>query len=113
MVIRYGAIGDAVVAASILPELKKQGYHITFNSAPNTYEILKHDPNIDEWFVQEKDYVPNAALGPYWQSLAMEGRWDKIINLCESIEGGLLTLPGRLQHDYPQESREKLFGTVN
>ncbi len=112
-VCRYGAIGDAILSASILPGLKKQGYYITFNCTSQTHEILKQDPHIDEWFIQEKDFVPNPELGPYWQQLALEGRYDKIINLCESIEGGLLTLPGRLQHDYPQEARRKMFGTIN
>lgn len=109
LVVRYGAVGDMIQAASILPELKKQGYHITFNTADNGYEILRNDPNIDEWIVQAKDYVPNPELGPYWQQIKFEGRYDKIINLCESIEGALLTLPGRLQHDYSDESRRKLL----
>lgn len=109
LVIRYGAIGDMLQVSSILPELKKQGYHITFNTADNGYEVLKNDPYIDEWIVQAKDYVPNQELGPYWQQLKFEGRYDKIINLCESIEGALLTLPGRLQHEYSDESRRKLL----
>lgn len=113
LVIRYGAIGDMIMAASILPELKKQGYHVTFNTAPNGYEVLRSDPSIDEWIIQAKDYVPNIELGPLWQQIRFEGRYDKVINLCESIEGGLLTLPGRLQNDYSDESRRKLFSGVN
>lgn len=113
LIIRYGAIGDCFMAASVLPELKKQNYHITFNTAPNGYEVLKNDPHIDDWIVQGKDFVPNIELGPYWQQIKFEGRYDKIVNLCESIEGGLLTLPGRLQHDYTEESRRKLFSSVN
>ena len=109
LVIRYGAVGDMIMAASILPELKKQGYFITFNTAHNGYEILKNDPNIDDWIIQAKDYVPNPELGPYWDQWRFEGRYDKIINLCESIEGALLTLPGRLQHTYPDESRHKIM----
>lgn len=109
MIIRYGAIGDQIQASSILPELKKQGYHITYSTAPNGYEVLKHNPNIDEWWIQEKDFVPNIQLGPYWATLAFEKRYDKIVNLCESIEAGLLTLPGRLQYDYSEESRRKMF----
>lgn len=113
LVIRYGAIGDQIMAASILPQLKKQGYYITYNTAPNGHEILKHDPNVDEWFIQQKDFVPNQQLGPYWAALTYENRWDKIINLCESIEGSYLTLPGRLQHQYSDETRRKIFSHTN
>jgi ADP-heptose:LPS heptosyltransferase/predicted SAM-dependent methyltransferase len=113
LVIRYGAIGDALMVSSILPRLKEQGYYITFNCTSATKNVLLHDPNIDEWLIQEQDFVPNAHLGPYWEQIRFDGRYDQIINLCESIEGGLLTLPGRLQHYYPDESRRRLFATVN
>lgn len=110
---RYGAIGDQIITSSILPALKKQGYYITYNTDDRGREILAHDPNIDEFWYQGKDFVPNVQLGPYWDTIRMEGRYDKIINLCESIEGALLTLPGRLQNTYTDDTRRKLFGTVN
>lgn len=113
LVIRYGALGDAIITSSILPGLKKQGYYITYNTDDRGRDILAHDPHIDEFWYQGKDFVPNVQLGPYWDTIRMEGRYDKIINLCESIEGALLTLPGRLQNLYPDDSRRKLFGTVN
>lgn len=111
MVTRYGAIGDQLMAASILPGLKKQGWHITYNTSPSGQEILLHDPHIDEWLIQDKDQVPNQELGPFWDTLAT--RYDRVINLSESIEGGLLQLPGRLQHKYSTEARQRLFGSVN
>lgn len=109
LVVRYGAVGDALQLSSIFPQLKKQGYYVTLNCAPKTHEILKHDPNIDEWMVQEEDYVPNTHLGAYWKQLEVEGRWDKIVNLCESIEGGLLALPDRMPFHYPHEARHRIF----
>lgn len=111
LVVRYGAIGDAIVASSILPGLKEQGWHVTFNCKPSTYEVLKHDPNVDEWLLQDTDFVPNHELGPYWEHIAE--RYDQVVNLCESVEGSLLALPGRLQHGYPEAARRKLLGTVN
>lgn len=113
LIIRYGALGDAVITASILPGLKKQGYYITYQTDDRGRDILAHDPHIDEFWYQGKDFVPNVQLGPYWDTIRMEERYDKIINLCESVEGSLLTLPGRLQNLYPDETRRKLFGTVN
>lgn len=111
LVVRYGAIGDQIVAASVLPELRKQGYHITYNTTPDAQQIVLHDPNIDEFLIQGKDWVPNAQLGPLWQAWAE--RYDLIVNLCESIEGALLKLPGRLEHAYPDDVRRRLYGTVN
>ena len=111
LVIRYGALGDSIVAASILPGLKEQGYHITFSGRESTKAVLLHDPNIDEWLVQETDFVPNEMLGPYWR--ALEERYDRIVNLSESVEGLLLTLPGRLNHGYSYEARRELYDNVN
>jgi hypothetical protein len=70
-----------------------------------------HDPHIDQWMIQEKDACPNSLLGPYWDVIAT--RYDYCINLSESIEGKLLTLPGRLEHQYSHQVRRKLFGGVN
>lgn len=111
LVIRYGAIGDAIVSASILPLLKQQGYHVTYNTTPRIQEILRHDPNIDEFLIQQTDFVPNPLLGPYWKVL--EERYDKVVNLSESVEGLLLALPGRLNHAYSDATRRKLCGSVN
>lgn len=111
LVIRYGGIGDMIVAASILPGLKAQGYHITFNTKPNGKEVLEHDPHIDEWLIQANDFVPNEMLGPYWAALAK--RYDRIINLSESVEGLLLPIPGRLNHAYPDAARRLICGSVN
>ena len=111
LVIRYGGIGDAIIAASIFPGLKKAGYHVTVNCKQDTQQFLLHDPHIDEWMIQARDFVPNFQLGPYWESL--KPRYDLIINLCESVEGTLLTLPDRLTHQYPDEARRRLYGGVN
>lgn len=111
LICRFGAIGDQIVASSILPGLKAQGYHITYMTTPQSQKVLLHDPNIDEWWIQETDYVPNQQLGPYWESIAT--RYDKFINLSESIEGSLLAIPHRLNHGYSDGSRRQIMGTVN
>lgn len=111
LVIRYGAIGDQIQAASILPGLKKQGYHVTYSTTPDSQQVLFHDPHIDDWLLQDKDQVPNIQLGPYWE--ALKERYDHIVNLSESIEGTLLPLPGRLQHQYCDDARRRLMGTKN
>ena len=111
LVVRYGAIGDAIQTSSIFPKIKQQGFHLTVNCKPETQEILKLDPYVDEWLIQANEFVPNSQLGPYWESIAE--RYDRVINLCESIEGGLLTMPGRLNHQYPDDVRRTLYGGVS
>lgn len=111
LVCRFGAIGDQLQTSTILPGLKAQGYHITYCTTPKGREVVRYDPHIDDWWLQDTDFVPNAQLGPYFESV-ME-RFDLFVNLCESIEGALLQIPNRVQHGYPEAVRRKLFGTVN
>jgi len=106
-VLRYGAYGDAILASSILPALKAQGYHITFYCTPRTQDVLKHDPHIDVWYIQDTDQVPNPLLGEFWAN--EKKKFDKFINLSESVEGTLLSLPGRPNHSWPMNLRRKMM----
>ena len=107
LVIRYGGIGDLIQLSSILPGLKKQGYRITLQTTPRGHEVVKHDPNIDDFWIQDVDQVPNEELQEYWKALGPE--FDKIINLSESVEGTLLALPGRRTHAMPHAARHHLM----
>lgn len=102
-VVRYGGFGDSIQASNILPELKRQDYHITFMTTPRGQNILQHDPHIDAWLLQDDDQVPNQELPLYWAAMAK--RFDKFINLSESVEGTLLAFPGRVNHSWPDSVR--------
>lgn len=106
-VVRYGAIGDMIITASILPGLKEQGYHVTLNTYEMGREILKNDPHVDEFLIHKKDEVPATDLGDYWDKLAKN--YDKFINLSESMEGSLLALQWRIQAKWPKEARALLM----
>lgn len=92
-VVRYGAYGDLIQASSVLAGLKKQGYHITLYTSPPGDEVVRHDPNVDDFYLQDKDQVPNAALQQFWDW--QRKKYDKWVNLSESVEGTLLAIPGR------------------
>lgn len=111
LVIRYGAIGDQIMAASVLPGLKDQGYYITYNTTENAGEVVKNNPNIDEFLFQDRDQVPNMQLVHYWK--ALKERYDKVVNLSETVEGSLLYLPGRPMHEMSHEARDLLAGNIN
>src|SRR3990167_1571313 len=105
-VVRYGAQGDMAQITSLFPWLKAQGYHITLYCQPNLgYEVVKHDPYIDRFILQGKGHVPDVFLVEFWDYTAK--KYDKWINLCESVEGTLLAVPGRVQFEWPNELRAK------
>jgi len=106
-VVRYGGFGDALQASSILPWLKEDGYKVVFYLAPGAHEALMHDPHVDEFVVQDIDAIDNADLGEFWGYL--EERCDRFINLSESVERSLLTMPGHMAYKWPQRVRHKYF----
>jgi ADP-heptose:LPS heptosyltransferase len=103
-VVRYGAQGDNIQASSILPWLKENGYHVTFYCQDGLgYEVIKHDPHIDRFIVQGRDQVPNQFLLEFFENT--KKKYDKWINLCESVEGTLLASPKRANFEWPNEVR--------
>ena len=105
-VVRYAAIGDAIISSSIYPWLKEQGYHVTlYCQAGAGYECLKNDPHIDRFIIQGKDEVPPQFLQEFWDYTRK--KYDKWVNLCESVEGTLLACPGRVNHEWPNAVRAK------
>ena len=105
-VVRYGAIGDMVMASSILPGLKEAGFHVTlYCQSGNGFETIKHDPHIDRFIIQDKDAVPPQFLGDFWAH--EKKKYDRWINLSESVEGTLLACPDRVQWEWPNLVRAK------
>ncbi len=108
-VVRYGGFGDMLQAANVLPGLKRQGFHITVMTTPKGRNVIEHDPNVNDWFIQDDDQVPNELLGEFWAYHAK--RFDRFINLSESVEGTLLSMPGRISYTWPPEVRRKRLNT--
>lgn len=105
-IIRYGAIGDQIMTSSLFPSLKEQGYHITcYVQAGQGYEAIKHDPHVDRFIIQGKNEIPPQFLNEFWGYTRK--KYDKWINLCESIEATLLASPGRANWEWPNELRQK------
>lgn len=108
---RYGAIGDMIMISPLIKQLAQDGYEVTMNITPYCAEVIKHNPYVGNVVLQERDAIPNADLGPYWQEWMPE--YDKYINLSESIEGKLLKVEGRRDFYTTKEWRTKHFGHTN
>jgi len=106
-VVRYGAFGDNIQASSVFKGLKDQGFHVTVFASPPGSDVIQHDPHIDRLVLFDKDQVPNGNLGEFWAWHAK--KYDRWVNLSESVEGTLLSLPDRIQATWPPELRHKMM----
>lgn len=111
VVVRYGGIGDMFQASSVLPGLKAQGFRVVVNTTPEGKEVIRHDPHVDDWIIQERGAVPQEQLGEFWKK--MSDRCDRFINLSESVEGTLYPIPGRPAYYWPHEARRLWLGSID
>jgi ADP-heptose:LPS heptosyltransferase len=104
-VVRYGGFGDMIQASSVFAGLQEQGFTVYVMTTPQGRNIIEHDPHVDGWLLQDTDQVPNEELFGYWEVQAK--RFDRFVNLSESIEGTLLGYPGRPNHQWPIQVRQR------
>lgn len=107
-IVRPGIYGDAIWASSVAYHLQRQGYHVTAYLEPRGEEVLRHDPNIDEIFVTDPAVVPAEMYGPFWE--AEKRRYDRWVNLTESVETQLLVFPNQVAFEWPAKVRRDLCG---
>lgn len=105
-VIRPGAYGDVLMASSVLPHLKAEGYHVTVYTEQRGEEMLRHDPNVDA-IVMYHDMPGNIAAGFIEQE---SGKFDRMINLNEAIEKNMIAIESDLRYYWPQNLRRQVFG---
>ncbi len=106
---RLGAIGDMIQCTPLLRSLKESNYHVTVNCSPYSASVLKGNPNVDNIIVQERNIIPNSELGPYWDYWKL--RYNKYINLSETIEGPLLKVQGRRDYYTSKKWRDTVCST--
>lgn len=107
--VRYGAFGDLLQCSSVAAGLRKQGYQVTLFTSPPGHDVILHDPNIHEFYLQDKDQVPNHLLGDYWNY--HKAKFDKWVNLSESVEVSFLSIPGKTPHTWPPAVRHRYMNS--
>lgn len=105
LVIRYGALGDMVMITPVVRQLKKDGYYVVLNCSEYATQVLKENPNIDEFIVQQKDVIPNDMLDEYWAEIGKG--FDKVVNLTGTIEQDLLKVQGKEEFNWSHKKRKK------
>jgi ADP-heptose:LPS heptosyltransferase len=90
----------------VLRLLKEEGWHITLNCSEYSKAVYENNPFIDEYIVHKTDSVPNTQLGSYWAELGK--KFDRVINLSESIERSLLKEERDESYHWPKEKLHNL-----
>jgi ADP-heptose:LPS heptosyltransferase len=72
-------------------------------TTPRGYEIVKHDPHIDDFIIQDDNQVPMEELHDYWD--VWRKKFDRFICLTESVEANLLVMPFRVYYGWPNAAR--------
>jgi ADP-heptose:LPS heptosyltransferase len=105
-VVRYGALGDAVLLTPLIKQLHSDGFEVTLNITSYCEPVLRHNPYASNIIIQERDAIPNNELGAYWDF--WRPHYSRYINLSESIEGGLLKVEGRRDFYTTQSHRHRV-----
>jgi len=103
--VRYGAYGDLLQVSSVLAGLSEQGYHTTLYTSAPGHEVILNDPHVDVIYLQDKDQVPNHLLADFWRHESR--KYNKWVNLSESVECTLLSVPGRTPHLWSAPARHR------
>lgn len=111
LTIRYGAIGDAIWLTPVFRLLKEQGYYIVHNCTDYSAQVLRENPYIDEFLIQDSDAIPNEDLSEYWKEIGQS--FEKVINISGSVEGKLLKIEGSEEFNWPAARRRKECGQID
>lgn len=107
LVVRFGAYGDHLMASSVLPGLKSDGWRITYCGSPTALEVLAHDPHIDA-FIRHNHALVKEDAGLIAYLDAWSARFDRVIMLNASIERALLYRPDQTEYYRDDETRRRL-----
>lgn len=110
-IVRVGGIGDNLIAASVLPGLKKQGYMTEVITQDPQSVVFENNPYLDKLTIKSARELPQdnqLNWQKYWWSRSME--FKKFVNLSHSVEVLLARFPADTAFWWPFEYRRKMCG---
>lgn len=107
LVIRTGAFGDVLMASAVFPGLTAQGYRLTMATSWEGEEVLRHDPYL-HGRIRVWPHMPDGKSIETWQAAA--GEFDRVVNLVNGMECGILRHPKQLSYHWPDEQRRRMCG---
>jgi FkbM family methyltransferase len=110
-VVRFGGIGDNLIAASAVGALKRAGYKVeVITSSESAWHVFEHNTNIDKLSVKSKMELPQDLRE--WQKWhAGRGQeFDVFANLHHSCEMNLATFTATTNFWWPRHMRRMICG---
>lgn len=104
-IMRPGAHGDALWAASVAYGYKKRGYRVTMYQSFPGAEVVRHDPHIDEIIELSQHWMDDRSWERYWAYEAK--KYTKFVNLIWSVETMLLPHPTASTFFWPDAVRHQ------
>lgn len=106
---RLGGIGDDLVASSVFPLLKKQGYSVDVISNEPFHVVFENNPYIDRLILLRREDLPGAC-DLEWQMwwVRRSHEYDKLVHLSHSLETTLALLPSQTPFWWNPTARRKM-----
>ena len=111
LVVRHAAYGDVVLATTLFPYLKNDGFELHVLTGDRGWDILKHNPTIDRLIWYEADSIPIDDLEDFYVNLSRD--YQKIVVLTGSIENILLKSYPNADYYWSLAKRRKHCGDKN
>lgn len=107
-VVRYGGVGDNLIASSVLKGLKAKFGNVEVLTQEPQHVVFENNPFIDKLVVMKKDQIPKEAWAE-WHYLRSK-ETDGFFHLSHSCETLTAYLPGQVQFTWPADARRKFAG---
>lgn len=108
LVVRLGALGDAIWVTPVFKALKKDGYYTVCMCNEYSAQVFKECKWIDEFIIwRDGKDVPYFELEQAWE--CWYKGFERVINLSKSVEGSLLACEGGDEFFWPHEKRHAAY----
>lgn len=105
LIVRWGAVGDAIQASSLFPQLKRDGWQVWIDVNEMGEQVLRHDPHLSGILVSPMGRIPAEKLTDHVTHRALG--FQRLIMLNDMTEGALIKQPDRVDYYWPDAVRRR------
>jgi len=108
-IVRFGGIGDNLIAVSPAAQLKKKGLKVEVITSDPAWSVFEHNPHIDKLSVKSKREISTNDMLTWQQwHWGRADEYDVFVNGSHSIENLHAFVPANTPFYYPDAVRRRL-----